>query len=562
MNSKHQNYKNAISNILETIDIEEFSSDLLDKLIPKFIRGLNPLITSFDLNTGNEEVLILIVKNWENNNDKLLERLEEVLNDNQKSLNSISNLYIFEIFEGIRHLNIDKNKAKQIRKVIQTKINEQPLKAEKMKLSAIKFDYSIVSNIENSNTVKIDIESRVRSIEHSVKLEDDLELISYVYKANLGNVLELYNIMGNSLFQNNLRIGLQDQLNVDTSISKTITNNPSSFWFLNNGISLYLPDYKQLSENYSDSIAINFSRENLPSVLNGAQTISALAKSSLEVNDENKSYVLLRIYTFKSNKCKNNKVSKEKQKNKIDEITIALNRQKPIRQEDVAYTYETIQNINAIADEIDNNFSFQIVRRGEKESVVNKNYILINFARMITAYYKQKPGDARSKGAASLLKGNASQENFENTSIPDINEITDFNQKLKPMNFAFKLKKYLSYEKLLDIIKNLEDEKSKNENLLSLINYGRYFLIALIIYTLNNNNNNDFTNWQYTNIGEDNNKSTFTYKELENTLINIFNKFYEKYGESDDLESNNFKKNEIYNDFIKFYSSSQNKEAK
>lgn len=562
MNSKHQNYKNAISNILETIDIEEFSSDLLDKLIPKFIRGLNPLITSFDLNTGNEEVLILIVKNWENNNDKLLERLEEVLNDNQKSLNSISNLYIFEIFEGIRHLNIDKNKAKQIRKVIQTKINEQPLKAEKMKLSAIKFDYSIVSNIENSNTVKIDIESRVRSIEHSVKLEDDLELISYVYKANLGNVLELYNIMGNSLFQNNLRIGLQDQLNVDTSISKTITNNPSSFWFLNNGISLYLPDYKQLSENYSDSIAINFSRENLPSVLNGAQTISALAKSSLEVNDENKSYVLLRIYTFKSNKCKNNKVSKEKQKNKIDEITIALNRQKPIRQEDVAYTYETIQNINAIADEIDNNFSFQIVRRGEKESVVNKNYILINFARMITAYYKQKPGDARSKGAASLLKGNASQENFENTSIPDINEITDFNQKFKPMNFAFKLKKYLSYEKLLDIIKNLEDEKSKNENLLSLINYGRYFLIALIIYTLNNNNNNDFTNWQYTNIGEDNNKSTFTYKELENTLINIFNKFYEKYGESDDLESNNFKKNEIYNDFIKFYSSSQNKEAK
>lgn len=562
MNSKHQNYKNAISNILETIDIEEFSSDLLDKLIPKFISGINPLITSFDLNTGNEEVLILIVKNWEHNNDKLLERLEKVLNDNQKSLNSISNLYIFEIFEGIRHLNIDKNKSKQIRKVIQTKINEQPLKAEKMKLSAIKFDYSIVSNIENSNTVKIDIESRVRSIEHSVKLEDDLELISYVYKAKLGNVLELYNIMGNSLFQNNLRIGLQDQLNVDTSISKTITNNPSSFWFLNNGISLYLPDYKQLSENYSDSIAINFSRENLPSVLNGAQTISALAKSSLEVNDENKSYVLLRIYTFKSNKGKNNKVSKEKQKNKIDEITIALNRQKPIRQEDVAYTYETIQNINAIADEIDNNFSFQIVRRGEKESVVNKNYILINFARMITAYYKQNPGDARSKGAASLLKGNASQENFENTSIPDINETTDFNQKLKPMNFAFKLKKYLSYEKLLDIIKNLEDEKSKNENLLSLINYGRYFLIALIIYTLNNNNNNDFTNWQYTNIGEDNNKSTFTYKELENTLIHIFNKFYEKYGESDDLESNNFKKNEIYNDFIKFYSSSQNKEAK
>lgn len=562
MNSKHQNYKNAISNILETIDIEEFSSDLLDKLIPKFISGLNPLITSFDLNTGNEEVLILIVKNWENNNDKLLKRLEKVLNDNQKSLNSISNLYIFEIFEGIRHLNIDKNKAKQIRKVIQTKINEHRFKNEKMKLSAIKFDYSIVSNIENSNTVKIDIESRVRSIEHSVKLEDDLELISYVYKAKLGNVLELYNIMGNSLFQNNLRIGLQDQLNVDTSISKTITNNPSSFWFLNNGISLYLPDYKQLSENYSDSIAINFSRENLPSVLNGAQTISALAKSSLEVNDENKSYVLLRIYTFKSNKCKNNKVSKEKQKYKIDEITIALNRQKPIRQEDVAYTYETIQNINAIADEIDNNFSFQIVRRGEKESVVNKNYILINFARMITAYYKQNPGDARSKGAASLLKGNASQENFENTSIPDINETTDFNQKLKPMNFAFKLKKYLSYEKLLDIIKNLEDEKSKNENLLSLINYGRYFLIALIIYTLNNNNNNDFTNWQYTNIGEDNNKSTFTYKELENTLINIFNKFYEKYGESDDLESNNFKKNEIYNDFIKFYSSSQNKEAK
>ena len=108
-------------------------------------------------------------------------------------------------------------------------------------------------------------------------------------------------------------------------------------------------------------------------MINGAQTISTAAEfwyqdtgaadpqqdDILRQNAQKQAKVLLRIM------CVSN--GGEKCQEELDKISISLNRQKPIRSEDIAYTSPVILEINQLyyADKVDD-IHFRITKRGEK----------------------------------------------------------------------------------------------------------------------------------------------------------------------------------------------------
>ncbi|HEL9631008.1 TPA: AIPR family protein, partial [Streptococcus suis] len=231
-------------------------------------------------------------------------------------------------------------------------------------------------NIEKT-TAKISIEDRIRSLE----IEDEKSnLKSYVVTASLKDlVTELYDKLGNQLFKKNIRIGISNDNEVDTYIGSTLGKENEKFWFYNNGISLYIPNNAQFQMRFNNILYIN-DIEGV-SVLNGAQTLTAVAQKLSELNVENNEFnpkVILRIYTFTDSQINDEHI--------IDRITISLNRQKPIKIDDIAYTTDFVAYVNGYFNTDENKISdkskFSFVRRGERTSQNDHQYHLIDFARV------------------------------------------------------------------------------------------------------------------------------------------------------------------------------------
>ncbi|WP_271397296.1 AIPR family protein [Salinicoccus roseus] len=562
-------YEEGIKNFLNSMDIEEFSTEKLEKNAYELEEGDRLMITSNDIELGNEELFIIIIKEqtmWEDIEQKFEEKEENELKD-------FNEVIILELFEEVKNLHlVTKEKQKAIRNEIKKVFNKRN---NKIKLGSISYDHVLITRVPVEKEISISINSRIRSLEQTKKIGDH-ELRGLVFSAQLKDVMKLYEIMGDNLFEKNLRAGINDQLGVDSSIAHTIKHDEEDFWFLNNGISLYIRNEKQINLKNFSQLKIKIGNEFPVSVINGAQTMSAVSRTDYP---QTKAYVLLRVFTFNSLP---EGESKEKEyddaiKNEIDKITLALNRQKPIKEEDVAFTYNfshLINNLQIEQEEPMSKFLFQIVRRGEIESNTIKKYSLINFARVTKAYLDQKPGEARSKGAVTLLKKHPDEEkSFKEENIFKVGEETNdfrriFEENYKPVNFAFKLKQFLTENFLLSIYSEIREDEKEEESqkaikaIKSLSIYGRYFIIAIYIAS-KNNYDDDFREWKLYDI-KDSDTSTEdegieSPEQLKTDVRSIYNGFLQfiknEYESEEDLDANSFKSDKIYNDFKNYYKS-------
>ncbi|GAA6122813.1 hypothetical protein BPY_09210 [Bifidobacterium psychraerophilum] len=332
-------------------------------------------------------------------------------------------------------------KAHPLRAEIQKYIKAEYNNA-KLSLTEISFERIFVPKTRNSDTLtSIRIDSRIRSLEteHTISTHPDeygrdasLILKGMVYTADLQDVVNLYSLLGDTLFDNNLRYQVKNQNNVNDAISDTLDQNQGMFWFLNNGISMIVSNYSRLRQDLYDRISIQLPNPeaislDIVSIINGAQTITSCFGSTSEVADEK---VLFRLYSFllktkqkdgsilykdlfNKATCESLKLYGPELQKVLDNITIALNRQKPIRAEDLAFTSELVRQINSLPENfVENdkytqedlhNFWFEITRRGDKTSNYLHKYSLILLSRVVKAYC-QEPGGARSKASTTLLK--------------------------------------------------------------------------------------------------------------------------------------------------------------
>ena len=162
--------------------------------------------------------------------------------------------------------------------------------------------------------------------------------------------MQLYETLGDKLFEKNLRASIADQLGVESSIAHTINHHQEDFWFLNNGISLYVKNKDQINLKDFSLLKVKVGNDYHVSVINGAQTISAVSKTKYYDSEAD---VLLRVFTFDRISEDDHDVSSHEEsiKNEIDQITLALNRQKPIKEEDVAFTYNFSHLVNNLQAE-------------------------------------------------------------------------------------------------------------------------------------------------------------------------------------------------------------------
>lgn len=553
--------RERLLDLLGSYGIDEFDTNKFNMQVDAFLVKESKIFTSEDIDVANDEILCILFKEGIENSD-LKTKIEDLQSIQTKE--NLKDIYIFEVSDSPLSKGVNSpEEIKTVRKMIQQVLKNNF--GKKISLNNITYDLFVVTEIPDEEKIVISIDSRINSLERENRITENLTLKGYVFSAKLEDVLKLYEVLGNTLFEKNLRYSIGEQLGVNSAIKDTIETNSDAFWFLNNGISLYVDDEDQLDFSIYDKIKLKVGKTKIVSVINGAQTITASARANFENSG---AYVLLRIFVYSGNKSsEDTDLETDKINSELDKITVALNRQKPIKSEDVAYTYDFISEVNSIPRLEGDLYHFQFVRRGEIESNISHRYMLINFARLVKAYLEQKPGDARSKGANTLLKKVPSEEmKFADKSIfidlpeDDSEELKNILlAKYKPVNFVFKLKSILNESYLKEVkdtvIKTKElEQPTMKENLNALANYGRYFLIAFIVRKKNNDNTEDFSDWIYSDIQiRSQADNVLTEDKLRNHVEEIF-EFFTDFVESNKLvlDANSFKKEEIYTDFISF----------
>ena len=277
--------------------------------------------------------------------------------------------------------------------------------AEKIKLNIphkkrVKYIYA-----HNSDNMKhyISIDSRLNSLILKSDEKKGLYTEGQVFVAKLYDLVKLYNDVGDSLFEKNVRYSLEkDKNSVEEAIHETLLKEPENFWFYSNGITL-LADKIDCCD--SKMIQILASDENQFSIINGAQTITACADffydptiNPQKIDDAKNAYVLLRIIVV--HKTENALLIDKR--NFENKISISLNRQKPIDSEDLAFNSDLVYKINDL--DIDSSVKFKICKKGEINLDKKDSYYLSNVARYIMASKLQKPGAALNAYKATVLR--------------------------------------------------------------------------------------------------------------------------------------------------------------
>lgn len=467
------------------------NTNMNSKMLQKYINMISHWEGSDPVINVKEEVEGNLRAYHVNNNDDNTDHTLLIINDSEHELSSpkascqMNTNINKEKFEVARIYILSKHllDKKINKKIIKNLINNQNINLNKSLL----YTYYIPVNRSDKD---ISIKNRLGiNSYHQKKEEDNIEIMGHLFSASIYDIYDLYKCTGDDLFKNNLRIGIKDILNVNSEISKTIKNNPEDFWLFNNGITMTVND-DSFYIPFQDKLVFLKNKIEDISIINGAQTVSNIALTINELENEIKSKkeeedketleklnnqldnikengkVLLKIIQL--SKKGENSANVEKLKS---EISVSLNRQKPITQEDIIYTNRAILYIN-------NNFEgsgegFHIIRRGEIENIDTKHYSLISLARVMLAI-SGKPGSARSHGQNKLL-ATKKEEFVELKLFNEINEIEknnkqsnneqDINNKLNDINTAFKM-----LAKIEDIA------KINKKNIF--FKYGKYIILA------------------------------------------------------------------------------------
>jgi hypothetical protein len=237
--------------------------------------------------------------------------------------------------------------------------------------------------------------------------KEETTIGGYVFVVSLSELVDIYNKVGDELFASNLRYGINDKMSLEDSMKDTLFEEPGMFWYYNNGITIVTSsDDIELESAGKVILARQWNDNGLNfSVINGAQTISTASRIFYgSGNDKDKvkkakdeAKVLLRIITAEDEHTKRN-------------ITIALNRQKPIKSEDIAFQTGFISAFNdyMTARERAKKDYLYIIKRGAP--VYDENTIELPLFAQLVYSCLMNPTDARNVGPSGLYYENGSEK--------------------------------------------------------------------------------------------------------------------------------------------------------
>jgi len=329
---------------------------------------------------------------------------------------------------------------------------------------------------------------------------------SIVLTVPLRQLIELYNQVGDQLFNRNVRLGIGDKMDVHRAMYHTLEKEPEHFWYMNNGITLLVddPDFRL---NSADSLELGMLEpDSVPrfSVINGAQTISICSEYAFEweyrkencperkneakkrLKDFEKAQVILRVIHVPL--CMEQNVSFEEQENirLANNISISLNRQKPVKQEDIAFTTPFVQKmLEYLENKAD--APFCLVRRGENRHVTQMDLVEFSKARLACV---NLPGKARAVSSGEIMALEFNTDNFRKKDIfvdewlaDDIERDDVFRRYYGAVLFTSQLEAcYKRNQK--PVQKEMKNENCE-ENSMSALNNGSWYFTALLVQLLN-----------------------------------------------------------------------------
>ena len=376
------------------------------------------LTNSVSLGIESSELLLLIrIKDELPSLDKISGEIANEIKKNVKNYQEFDTFNIIWIFDSIKIKIKLRYEYSEIVNHVKNEISHSP-----KFLSTYYVDKDICTpEIKLNNTKRLEMlllpplepNVHVQETTNSIKKQYPNDLKGYMLTVNLYDVVQIYDQVGDILFKDNVRFGIGEQLGVDKAIKDTLKNAPKYFWFRNNGITLLIEEPDTILNNSSEIILKQKNEEKIKfSVINGAQTITAAAEyfytiqakiEEAKIKEGSKESILKTEFENAKNAKVILRIIQIQGKNMPEEarkISVALNRQKPIKMEDIAFTNFFVEKMNAFLEM--NRIGYGLAKRSEI-SYSPDEYSLIDFARARKAC-SGAPGEARNKDAAALLK--------------------------------------------------------------------------------------------------------------------------------------------------------------
>lgn len=361
-----------------------------------------------------------------------------------------------------------------------------------------------ISNVDRYSTIQEPRLYNKLNFEKKAKIESQ---VGYVATVDLIELIKMYNKVGDKLFANNVRYGISEQLGVNEAIRNTLATEGAKFWYRNNGITILVrsPEFKLNCPN-----KIVFGENDNFSVINGAQTITVasnfyyekLAEMERSNVDDNgsegiddkgqsprevidsieKARVLLRII------CINDEDLSASQKEGND-ISVALNRQKPIKVEDIAYTLDYITEFAELLNGLQNEKTkFILKKRGEQVS--SRGVMdLVEFSRARLACMGE-PIKARNESASVFLKSNVDEEDrilkFVRKDIfIECSSEADFAKHYNGVKFAHDLSTIYGTAKKTVLKKRTKNMSDQDKKYNAIVNNAKWIFISHVVEAIN-----------------------------------------------------------------------------
>ena len=330
---------------------------------------------------------------------------------------------------------------------------------------------------------------------------------SIVLTVPLRQMVALYNQVGDQLFKRNVRLGITDKMDVHRAMCQTLEKEPEYFWYMNNGITLLVddPDFRFCSADSLELGSLEPDSTPMFSVINGAQTISICSKYAFEweyrkenvprdrkeaekrLENFEKAQVILRVIHIPLRMDQASSVEEQKNIRLADNISISLNRQKPVKQEDIAFTTPFVQKMLEYL-ESRAGVPFYLVRRGENRGyVIQMDLVTFSKARLACA---NQPGQARNVSNGKIMGLELDGDSFRRKDIfveewlaDDIEQDAVFGQFYGAVLFASQLEN--CYKRNQKMVQKKMKEEGCGEDALSALNNGSWYFTALLIQLLN-----------------------------------------------------------------------------
>lgn len=267
-------------------------------------------------------------------------------------------------------------------------------------------------------------------------------------------------------------------MSLENSMRDTLIEEPDMFWFYNNGITI-VTDLKDIGLGNPNQIILSDGWKNrkLPfSVINGAQTISTASRiwgsdsvSADKVSEsKKKAMVLVRVITAQ-------KIAARRK------ITIALNRQKPIKTEDIAFQSAFVCSFNEYMNSRarSNKKYLLIIKRGE--AAYDTNAIELPLLAQLIYTCFMCPTEARNNGPTKLYYVDSKSDGEKLNSDYFREEFTEaksereqeevFAKYYKALSWAFRV-----FQKYSSELKKYADKNSK-----TILGNNRWTFISLAL---------------------------------------------------------------------------------